>query len=255
MSKLVLQADNAVNGSTTSRLIVTAPPKAGSLGIDLAVLSQVADVAYLLKVLGFAGLAGAAIGPSVIQLSRQLGKKRILRTETRDDGVTTVTYQDDAQEKQIECNNAVATLVADPEVRKALIETIQKPLDGLENQTFRVETADGEVILELEQNDIEEIQPLPSRTMETIVERRQRMEIYFVRLNFDSASAGWRARHMNDEFTVKIEDAVFFNTVRENQTSFSKDTLYVVNMDIRTVHNARGSKTTYKVIEILRQRN
>ncbi|MEL4393404.1 hypothetical protein AAEH73_10195 [Shewanella algae] len=255
MSKLVQETDRVVNGEATSRLIVTAPPRPGSLGIDFALLSHIADVAYLLKVLGFAGAGTAVVGPSLVELTRQLGKKRILRSEVREDGVAVLTYEDGEEQTQVECNKAVAALVAEPEIRKALIETIQAPLNGLEERTFRVESEDGDVLLMLDDEDIEEILPLPSRTLETVEENRRRMEIYFVRVNFDSPSAGWRAKWMDDEFAVKIDDAVFFNRVRGNQASFSKDTLFVVDMVIRTVDNARGRKISYKVVEVLRRRN
>lgn len=255
MSKLVQETDRVVNGDMTSRLIVTAPPKAGSLGIDFAVLSNIADVAYLLKIIGFASASSAIVGPSVIALLQQLGKKRILKSETKENGETIITYQQDGDELQVECDRAVAALVTEPEIRKALIDTIQAPLEGLENQVFRVRSESGDVVLELKHDEIDDIQPLPARTMETVIEEKRRMEIYFVRVNFESASAGWRAKFMDDEFSVKIDDAVFFNQVRNNERSFSKETLFSVDMLVRKVFNARGQKITYKVTEVKRRRN
>ncbi|EPY4496972.1 TPA: hypothetical protein ACTW3A_001584 [Klebsiella quasipneumoniae subsp. quasipneumoniae] len=251
MADLISTADKNLNdGQETVKLMVTNPAEAGSLGIAYAMVELIPNAVDVAKVIGLTGLAGAGVGATALSLIRQLGSKKVLSI-TKRVGTSESVLELDGE--QIVCNDYVAKLVTDPVVREAIVNVVRAPLDGKDNPVFKVVDSNGEEVIRLEGEQTEEVKPLPKGTLLEKEVTVEEVNVRFVQVNFEG-SKGWRMVHIDEEHSVALEDNVFLNQVQTGQVSFTKEDLFVVDLETTRTFTARKLTERYAIKRVKRKR-
>lgn len=155
--------------------------------------------------------------------------------------------------EEIVCNEAVAKLVTDPEIRQALVNVVRAPLDGKERPIFKITDDNGEEILRLEGEETEEIKPLPRGTLLEKEISVDEVNVRFIQVNFEG-NKGWRIDYLGDEHSVSLDDNVFLSQVQAATVQFSKEDLYVVDLETTKTFTARGVTNRYAIKKVKRRR-
>ncbi|WP_256632923.1 hypothetical protein [Enterobacter hormaechei] len=251
MAELISAADKRLHdGQETVKLMVTNPAEAGSLGIAYSIMELVPSAINVAQVIGLTGMAGAVIGAPALALVRQLGTKKVIAI-TKRVGTTESVLELDGEE--IVCNDAVAKLVTDPVIRDALVNVVRAPLDGKEAPVFKIVDSNGEEILRLEGEQTEEIKPLPRGTLLEKEIVTEEVNVRFVQVNFDGTS-GWRMVHVDEESAVHVEDQLFISQVQTGQISFTKEDLFVVDLETTKTYTARNVTKRYAIKKVKNKR-
>ncbi|MBO8132472.1 hypothetical protein IM678_01210 [Dickeya fangzhongdai] len=251
MADLISAADKRLNnGQETVKLMVTNPAEPGSMGIAYAMIELIPTAINLAKVIGLTGLAGAAIGAPALSLIRQLGSKKVISITKRAGTDESVLELDG---EQIVCHDAVAKIVTDPEIRDALVNVVRAPLDGKQNPVFKIIGEDGEEVLRLNDEETQQVKPLPRGTLLEKEVSIDEVNVRFVQVNFEGTK-GWRMAHLDEESAVILDDQRFIEQVRSGQMSFTKEDLFVVDLETTKTFTARNVTRRYAIKEVKRKR-
>ncbi|HAT2727221.1 TPA: hypothetical protein I8312_000388 [Citrobacter freundii] len=251
MADLISKADRNLNdGQETVKLMVTAPAAPGSIGVIYSMLELVPHAVNVAKVIGLTVAGGALVGGSALALIRQLGSRKVISVTRRVDTQEAVLELDG---EEIVCNEAVAKLVTDPEIRQALVNVVRAPLDGKERPIFKITDDNGEEILRLEGEETEEIKPLPRGTLLEKEISIDEVNVRFIQVNFEG-NKGWRIDYLGDEHSVSLDDNVFLSQVQAATVQFSKEDLYVVDLETIKTFTARGVTNRYAIKKVKRRR-
>ena len=251
MADLISAADKNLNdGQETVQLMVTSPAEPGSLGIAYSMIELIPNAINVAQVIGLTGAAGAVFGAPALALIRQLGSKRVISI-TKRVGTNLSVLELDGEE--IVCNDAVAKLVTDPEIRAALVNVVRAPLDGKDNPVFKIVDSECSEILVLEGEETEEIQPLPRGTLLEKEVSVEEVNVRFVQVNFEGTK-GWRMVHLEEEAAVTLNDQRFLTQVQNGQMSFTKEDLFVVDLETTKTFTARNVTKRYAINEVKRKR-
>lgn len=238
------------SGSADVELKVTTPVQEGSVEVVFALLAQPEVALKILAVIGFAA-QGRAIGKAaMIELVKKIGSKKI----------TSITIDGDSDDAKIHieggdtiiADKSVARLVANKRAREGLHKVIQAPLIGKPDATFKVLDEHQEPLAYVDTADIIEYKPLPAGTLEEVSVERQKLNVSFSQINFDSTK-GWRIKNKDsEEFPVTMKDQEFLNKVKENKQEFRKDDLYEIDLETTTTSRPTRSTIERVVIEVTR---
>lgn len=251
MADLIKAADKTLNdGQETVQLMVTAPAEAGSLGIAFDMVELIPNAIKVAQVIGLTGMGGAVIGAPALALIRQLGSRRVISV-TKRVGTNLSVLELDGEE--IVCNDAVAKLVTDPTVRDALVNVVRSPLDGKDNPVFKIVDSNDQEIIRLEGEQTEEVKPLPRGTLLEKQISVDEVNVKFVQVNFEG-NKGWRFVYLDEEHAVNLQDQRFIEQVKAGTVSFTKEDLFVVDLETTKTFTARGVNTRYAVKEVKRRR-
>ncbi|ENO7474963.1 hypothetical protein [Citrobacter amalonaticus] len=251
MADLISKADRNLNdGQETVKLMVTAPAAPGSIGVIYSMLELVPHAVNVAKAIGLTVAGGALAGGSALALIRQLGSRKVISVTRRVDTQESVLELDG---EEIVCNEAVAKLVTDPEIRQALVNVVRAPLDGKERPIFKITDDNGEEILRLEGEETEEIKPLPRGTLLEKEISIDEVNVRFIQVNFEG-NKGWRIDYLGDEHSVSLDDNVFLSQVQAATVQFSKEDLYVVDLETTKTFTARGVTNRYAIKKVKRRR-
>jgi hypothetical protein len=251
MADLISKADRNLNdGQETVKLMVTAPAAPGSIGVIYSMLELVPHAVNVAKAIGLTVAGGALAGGSALALIRQLGSRKVISVTRRVDTQEAVLELDG---EEIVCNEAVAKLVTDPEIRQALVNIVRAPLDGKERPIFKITDDNGEEILRLEGEETEEIKPLPRGTLLEKEISVDEVNVRFIQVNFEG-NKGWRIDYLGDEHSVSLDDNVFLSQVQAATVQFSKEDLYVVDLETTKTFTARGVTNRYAIKKVKRRR-
>ncbi len=251
MADLITAADKSLHdGQETVKLMVTTPAEAGSFGVAYTMVELVPTAINIAQAIGLTTLAGAFFGAPALSLIRQLGSKKVISI-TKRVGTDQSVLELDGEE--IVCNDAVAKLVTNPEIRDALVKVVRGPLDGKTNPTFKILDANGDEVLVLEGEETEEVKPLPRGTLLEKEESTNEVNVRFVQINFEGKK-GWRIDYLGEEHAVSLDDIVFISRVQTGVVSFTKEDLFVVDLETTKTFTARGVTTRYAIKEVKRKR-
>ncbi|HAT7523580.1 TPA: hypothetical protein JAW18_001001 [Citrobacter koseri] len=251
MADLISKADRNLNdGQETVKLMVTAPAAPGSIGVIYSMLELVPHAVNVAKAIGLTVAGGALAGGSALALIRQLGSRKVISVTRRVDTQESVLELDG---EKIVCNEAVAKLVTDPEIRQALVNVVRAPLDGKERPIFKITDDNGEEILRLEGEETEEIKPLPRGTLLEKEISIDEVNVRFIQVNFEG-NKGWRIDYLGDEHSVSLDDNAFLSQVQAATVQFSKEDLYVVDLETTKTFTARGVTNRYAIKKVKRRR-
>ncbi|HCD5407655.1 TPA: hypothetical protein OME37_002297 [Klebsiella michiganensis] len=251
MAELISKADKNLNdGQETVKLMVTTPAAEGSIGVVYSMMELVPNAINVAKVIGLTAAGGAFIGAPALSLIRQLGSKRVISITKRPQTHEAVLELEDGE---IVCNDAVAKLVTDPEIRQALVNVVRAPLDGKTNPVFKILDQEGNEVLRLENEETEEVKPLPRGTLLEKEVSIDEVNVRFVQVNFEG-NKGWRIDYLGDEHSVSLDDNVFLSQVQAATVQFSKEDLYVVDLETIKTYTARGVTHRYTIKKVKRKR-
>ncbi|MBG0543536.1 hypothetical protein I4O68_03210 [Enterobacter hormaechei] len=251
MADLISKADRNLNdGQETVKLMVTAPAAPGSIGVVYSMLELVPHAVNVAKVIGLTMAGGAIAGGSALSLIRQLGSRKVISITRRVDTDEAVLELDG---EEIVCNEAVAKLVTDPEIRQALVNVVRAPLDGKERPIFKVTDENGEEVIRLEGEETEEVKPLPRGTLLEKEVSVNEVNVKFIQVNFEG-NKGWRIEHLGEEHSVSLDDDVFLAQVQAARVQFSKEDLYVVDLETTKTFTARAVTNRYAIKKVKNKR-
>lgn len=237
------------SGSADVELKVTTPAKEGSVEVVFALL---ADPGVALKVLGTLGFAaqGAAIAKAaLVEFIKKIGDKKITSITVEGDSPNATVVTDGGQ---FVIDKSVAKLAASKRARESLHKVIQAPLAGKVGAVFKVLDQTENTVWTANETEISDYRPLPIGTLEEVSVERQKINVSFSQVNFDSAK-GWRIKNKdNEEFPITMKDQTFLDKVRQNQQAFKKDDLYEVDLEITTTSRPTRSTIDRVVIEVTR---
>lgn len=107
--------------------------------------------------------------------------------------------------------------------------------------------------MRLEGEQTEEIKPLPRGTLLEKEISTEEVNVRFVQVNFDGTS-GWRMVHVDEESAVHVEDQVFISQVQTGQISFTKEDLFVVDLETTKTYTARNVTKRYAIKKVKNKR-
>lgn len=251
MADLISAADRRLNeGQETVKLMVTNPAEKGSMGIAYAVVELIPHAVDVAKAIGLTGLAAAGAGASALSLIRQLGSKKVIAI-TKRVGTNESVLELDGED--IVCDDNVAKLVTDPTIRDALVSVVRAPLDGKENPVFKIIDSEGQEVVRLEGEQTEEVKPLPKGTLLEKEVSTDEVNVKFVQVNFEGTK-GWRMVHLDEESAVTLDDEAFLSQVQTGQVSFTKEDLFVVDLETTKTFTARNFTKRYAIKKVKRKR-
>ena len=196
--------------------------KAGSFGVEIAVMFSDSQIVEILKAFGFAIVAGGVTG-TVLETLHFLKGKTIDVIETDKDGTTEIVY--DGQRLAVE--PMVATLVSNPRIRSGIKKLIADPLAVPGTDVVKVTVPrepESQIVDEEEQEedvtvfqafeaDADSFCTLQATPQST--SSNEEVRIKFLSANIDKNS-GWRIQ-MPDGVTtykVKMADNVFVERLK-----------------------------------------
>lgn len=251
MADLIAKADRNLNdGQETVKLMVTTPAAPGSLGVIYSMIELVPHAINVAKVIGLASAGTALVGGSALSLIRQLGSRKVI-------SITKKTQSHEAilelEGEEIVCNDAVAKLVTDPEIRQALVNVVRAPLEGKENPVFKILDENGDEIVRLEGEQTQEVKPLPRGSLLEKEVSIDEVNVRFIQVNFEG-NKGWRIDYLGEEHSVSLEDDDFLTQVGAATVRFSKEDLYVVDLETTKTFTARSVTNRYAIKKVKNKR-
>ncbi|WP_397377103.1 hypothetical protein [Pseudomonas sp.] len=244
---MVAEASALINKGAEVKLKVTAPAKEGSVIVEFLLLATSPQALAVLKYLGFTAASSAIVGGSLVEVVKKLKSRRVVNVTIEGDSETAKIEVDG---EVIECDKYVAKLAVDKKVREALHSVIQAPISGREGARFKVLDGQEHSVLEVEQEFSSAYSPLPPKSLESEELKKETKTAYFVQVNFQSNN-GWRVKLADGaEHAVTLADENFMDKVNQNQQSFSKDDLFEVVIETKSIHRQTRSTHNYTVLEV-----
>lgn len=246
---MVAEANTLINKGAEVKLKVTAPAKEGSVIVDYLLLATTPQALAVLKYIGFTAASAAMAGGSLIEVVKKLKNRRVANVVIEGDSDVAKIKVDG---EVIECNKYVAKLAVDKKVRSALHSVVQAPVAGREGAKFKVLDKYENSVLEIEQAVANNYSPLPPRSLESEEIKEETKTAYFVQVNFESNN-GWRVKLADGvEHAVTLADESFMDKVNQNQQSFSKEDLFEIVIQTKSVYRQTRSTFNYTVLEVTR---
>lgn len=243
----VSEANALMNKGAEVDLKVSSPVREGSVIVDFLLLASTPAALQVLKYIGFSAIGGAVAGGSLIEVVKKLKSRRIAKV-TVEAGSDVATIEVDGE--VIKCNKYVAQLAVDKKVRDSLHNVIQAPITGKKNATFKVLDEQEDVVLSVKESAAHNFSPLPVGSLESEETSKDKTTAYFVQVNFESGR-GWRVKLADGtEHAVELADEKFMTMVNQNKQTFSKDDLFEVVIETRSVYRQTRATHSYVVVEV-----
>ncbi|MBB3103761.1 hypothetical protein [Azomonas macrocytogenes] len=243
----VSQANALINKGAEVKLKVSAPVREGSIIVDFLLLASTPNALALLKYLGFSGAVGAVAGGSLIEVVQKLKNRKVAKVTIEAESNVAVIEVDG---EKIECDKYVAQLAVDKKVRDSLHNVIQAPISGKKNAKFKVLNEQEIEVLVIDEAVAHSFSPLPVGSLESEEITKETTTVYFVQVNFNS-KRGWRIKLADgQEYAVELNDNKFMANVNQNKQTFSKEDLFEVILEKRSLYRQTRSSYQYTVVEV-----
>ena len=243
----IAEASALMNKGAEVDLKVSSPVREGSVIVDFLLLATTPAALEILRYIGFSVVGGSIAGGSLIEVVRRLKSRKVAKvTIEADSDVASIEVDGET----IVCNKYVARLAVDKKVRDSLHNVIQAPIAGKKNAIFKVLDEGEDVVLSVKESVAHNFSPLPVGSLESEEVARDKTTAYFVQVNFESGR-GWRVRLADGvEHAVELADEKFMAKVNQNQQTFSKDDLFEIVIETKSVFRQTRSTHFYTVIEV-----
>ncbi|QHM71310.1 hypothetical protein [Mixta intestinalis] len=247
LSGLIEHAEKILHGEAAEPQVSIKAIQEGSFTLLVSVLGSLST----LQLLGLSAATGAGAGSLMGVLEWLRGRKP--QEVIIDEASNRATLVVDGE--RIDCSNDLQKLVTSPAIRNEISKLIYQPLQTENQSVFTVKNADRVEVVTIPQHASEAFKPVRFTVEQRIHEEAQTINVKFTKLSFTS-NAGWKMVLPNgDEVGVKMEDAAFLERVNNNQASFSKDDLFVVNVTkIVKETNGNFGNPTYTITQVVRHR-
>jgi len=243
----VSEANTLMNKGAEVDLKVSSPVREGSVIVDFLLLASTPAALQVLKYIGFSAVGGAVAGGSLIEVIKKLKSRKVAKV-TVEAGSDVATIEVDGE--IIKCNKYVAQLAVDKKVRDSLHNVIQAPIAGKKNATFKVLDDQEDVVLSVKENVAHDFSPLPVGSLESEETSKDKTTVYFVQVNFESGR-GWRVKLADGtEHAVELADEKFMTMVNQNKQTFSKDDLFEVVIETKSIYRQTRATHSYVVLEV-----
>ncbi|QVW23660.1 hypothetical protein KJF94_28125 [Pseudomonas hormoni] len=250
MNNLIEETAKAIGSSIEKvQLKVTTPVKEGSVEVVFALLADPGVALKVLATLGFAAQGAAIAKAALVEMVQKIGNKKITNIAIDGDSEEAKVTTDDGT---FVMDKTVAKLIANKRARESLHKIIQAPLIGKPNAIFKVLDKNELPVWTAQEEEINDYKPLPAGTLEEISIDREKINVSFSQINFDS-SKGWRIKNKDhEEYPVTMKDKTFLDKVRQNQQAFKKDDLYEIDLEVTTTSRPTRSTIDRVVVEVTR---
>ncbi|MEE1923217.1 hypothetical protein V0R50_13175 [Pseudomonas sp. 148P] len=243
----VSEANSLMNKGAEIELKVSSPVRRGSVVIDFLLLATTPAALDILKVIGFSATGGAIAGGSLIEVVKKLKGRKVAKVII-ESGADLATIE--VSGEIIKCDKRIAQLAVDKKVRDSLHSVIQAPISGKKNAIFKVMDENETVVQAVKENAAHNFSPLPIGSLESEEKTKETTTAYFVQVNFES-SRGWRVKLADGtEHAVELADEKFLNRVNQNKQTFSKEDLFEVVLQTKSVYRQTRSTHSYTVMEV-----
>ncbi|WP_419794773.1 hypothetical protein ACQ9Y2_07725 [Pseudomonas palleroniana] len=243
----IAEANAIMNKGAEVDLKVSSPVREGSVVVDFLLFATTPAALDVLRYIGFSVAGGAVAGGSLIEVVKRLKSRKVAKvTIEADSDIASIEIDGEI----IKCNKYVAQLAVDKKVRDSLHNVIQAPISGKKNATFKVLDEEEDVVLSVKESAAHNFSPLPAGSLESEEISKEKTTAYFVQVNFESGR-GWRVRLADGtEHAVELADEKFMTKVNQNQQTFSKEDLFEVVIETKSVYRQTRSTYSYTVIEV-----
>ena len=243
----IAEASALVNKGAEVKLKVSSPVREGSVVVDFLLLATTPGALEVLRYLGFSVAGGAIAGGSLIEVLKKLKSRKVASVVIEAESDIAIIEVDG---ERIKCNKYVAQLAVDKKVRDSLHNVIQVPISGKKNAMFKVLDEDEDVVLSVAEKAVHDFSPLPAGSLESDEITKDKTTAYFVQVNFESRR-GWRVRLADGvEHAVELADEKFMAKVNQNKQTFSKEDLFEVVIETKSVYRQTRSSHSYTVLEV-----
>ena len=253
--ELIEQGDKLLNGEASTVKVNVKANKEGSFQVEFVAWLQSGGI-DVLKTLGIGVSSFAAFSGSVIGVLKKLRSRKILATITKkstDGNLQEFIQLEDGEE--VQCSSDVRKLLMSHQIRTKLGNVIEKPAKGEEGAKIKIisdESPQGAILIE--GDDIASFKAPTKRLYEEITVTPSTVNVVFVQINNNTGRSGWRAKLLDEEFAVKMEDQGFMARMNAKTDFPVKDELFEVNL-VTTKRIYDGSTTfSYKITEVKRHR-
>lgn len=245
----IAEASALMNKGAEVDLKVSSPVREGSVIVDFLLFATTPAALDILRYIGFSVAGGAVAGGSLIEVVKKLKSRKVAKvTIEADSDIARIEVEGEI----IKCNRYVAQLAVDKKVRDSLHNVIQAPIAGKKNATFKVLDEDEDVVLSVKESAAHNFSPLPVGSLESEETSKEKTTAYFVQVNFESGR-GWRVRLADGtEHAVEVTDEKFMAKVNQNQQTFSKEDLFEIVIETKSVYRQTRSTYSYTVVEVTR---
>lgn len=246
LNDLIENAEKILHGEGADPKVSIKATQEGSFTILVSVLGSLSTLKLLGLSLGAGTAAGSLIG--VIDWLRGRKPQEIIIDEQNNKATLIVDNE------RIECSNDVQKLVTSPIIRKELSKLVYQPLQTERPSTFKVKRDDREVLV-IPQNEAVAFKAQKQTIEQTTHVEQLQINVKFSKLSFTS-NTGWKMVLADgDEVAVRMDDTAFMERVNANETTFSKDDLFVVDIN-KSVKETNGNfgKPTYTITQVVRHR-
>jgi len=236
-------------GGADVELMVTTPAKKGSIIVDFLVQASSPATLDVLKHIGFTTAGGALGIPTLINTIKKLKNRKIVRinVDSRSTQATVIT-----EDGEIQCDKKIAEMIGNKKIRDSLHKIIQAPLHDKPNAKFKILDSKHHEVLAVEENRLENFNPMPSGSLEEISVENIHINISFAQVNFDS-KRGWKiVLPDGKEKSALMQDAYFLSKAKANEQAFKKGDLYEAKIRVTTTERPIRSTILYEVKEITR---
>lgn len=255
VAELIMEGDKILNGEHSAVKVEVKANKEGSFEIEFVAWLQSGGI-DILKALGITAVATTPASATLFGMIKHL-KNRVIKASFIRRSPTTGEMENFLQlddDTEVKCDKSVQDLLQSHTVRTKLANVIEKPAKGIDNAVVKFFDGDrpGEPLL-LENEDIELFKAPPKKIYESTEVTTESVNLVFVQINNTSRN-GWKAKRLDDEISVKMDDTAFLARINAKQDFPVKDELFEVVME--TTKRIYEGKTTYSyiIIEVTRHR-
>lgn len=254
MAELIEDGDKLLNGEHSTVKVNVKANKEGSFAVEFVAWLQSGGV-DVLRTLGIVAASTTAASATLFNVLKTLKDRRIVASIVKhnSDGQSqTYLLLEDGNE--VLCDDNVKSLLLSHSIRTKLANVIQKPTSGQSDaKVVLVDEAFPEQPIVLESEDIDLFKAPSKKTYEEIKITTDTVNLVFVQLNNTSRN-GWKAKLLDDEFAVKMDDESFLARINSKQDFPVKDELFEVLLE--TTKRIYDGKTTYsyRITEVKRHR-
>lgn len=260
-SELLERSNGVLNGENITVKVNIKAFEPGCFGITFEIVQSFAeqvanlftpgsDTRNALEVLALLGFTVKdSTEGSLLWLLQKAKGRKATRIKKQPNDMAEISFQNDGKIDTITVHGDVASLFANPSVRKAIDRTVE-PLrtDGIDSLSLK----SGDIVLPLVGEENSDYFYPPD--METVLlnegEKPQDRFFSIVSLSFKEDNK-WRLTDGTTPISVKITDKKFLKDVNENRINFAKGDTLKVRLKTIQMQTAVGLKTEYEATKIL----
>ncbi|MCK4841954.1 MAG: hypothetical protein KAT04_08730 [Methylococcales bacterium] len=223
---------------------------AQNIFIDAIDIFNHGNATALLNIAGLIGIGRGATG-SLIGLVKWLKNRKISKTEVISDGIVRIFIDNEHYDVEQEA----LSLLQNYKIRKALEDIVSKPLsrEGVDSFAITDPQNPDDPIFVVDKNEaIYFVAPEPGN--EVINDQTTTVSLQIVSPAFVEGNK-WRFSDGVQTFYAEIKDDAFLKRVQDSEEVFAKSDILTVKMQLVQWITAKGMKSEYFILEVIKHRS